>query len=87
MLMTGCGDTNQDNEKDKGNHKEQRRKARERELYDMFYVFDKDRSGYISSKELSDVMKQFGHLSDAEVNIMLAGADIDGDGQVKICKC
>ena len=60
-----------------------RKQNRNEELYDMFYVFDKDRSGYISSKELADVMMKFGGLSRREVDIMLANADVDGDGQVR----
>ena len=81
MMMTGCeannpGDCNE-------SAISRQRRAREDELYDMFYIFDKDRSGYISSEELSDVMIRFGNLSEREVAIMLADADIDGDGQVK----
>ena len=81
MLMTGSRE-----EKDKDQKNDtctKRKKNREEELYDMFYVFDKDKSGYISSKELHDVMMKFGELTKKEVDIMLAHADVDGDGQVR----
>lgn len=82
MLMKGCGVPNKENNKSHDTEGTKRRKNREAELYDMFYVFDKDRNGSISSEELSSVMMQFGGLSQKEINIMLAEADIDGDGQV-----
>ena len=69
-------------EKDQINDRTKRKQNRKDELYDMFYVFDKDKSGYISSEELAGVMMKFGNLSKKEVDIMLADADIDGDGQV-----
>ena len=79
MLMTGNqGESDKDREKDNSKYKRNRKD----ELYDMFYVFDKDRSGCISSKELAGVMMRFGNLTEKEVSIMMADADIDGDGQV-----
>ena len=80
MMMTGCEGNNPGDCNESAISRQ--RRAREEELYDMFYIFDKDRSGYISSDELSDVMIRFGNLSEKEVAIMLADADIDGDGQV-----
>ena len=82
MMMNGCDTPNKENEKSCENERTQRRRKREEELYDMFYIFDKDRSGAISAAELKSVMMQFGDLSETEVNIMLKEADVDGDGQV-----
>ena len=78
--MTGCKENNSGDCNESAISRQ--RKAREEELCDMFFIFDKDKSGYISSEELSDVMIRFGNLSEKEVAIMLADADIDGDGQV-----
>jgi calmodulin len=78
--MTGSKGEKDKNQEDDDSKRKQNRNE---ELYDMFYVFDKDRSGYISSKELADVMMKFGGLSRREVDIMLANADVDGDGQVR----
>ena len=83
MLMTGSDADNNRIDRTDEKELERRRKKREEELYDIFYLFDKDRSGYISDTELASVMMQFGHLSEADVHIMIAEADIDGDGQVK----
>ena len=82
MLMTGSDEDNNNRDKTDETELERRRKKREEELYDIFYLFDKDKSGYISHTELASVMVQFGHLSEAEVEIMIGEADIDGDGQV-----
>ena len=81
--MTGADEDNNKIDKTDESELERRRKKREEELYDIFYLFDKDRSGYISDSELASVMMQFGHLTEADVKIMIAEADIDGDGQVK----
>ena len=54
MLMTGS-DADNNNDKTDENELERRRKKREEELYDIFYLFDKDRSGYISHTELEIV--------------------------------
>ena len=85
--MTGADEDNNKIDKTDESELERRRKKREEELYDIFYLFDKDRSGYISDSELASVMIQFGHLTEADVKIMIAEADIDGDGQVKDIKC
>ena len=61
---------------------EERTKQREEEICDLFYLFDRDRSGEISLDELSKVMVQFGGLSKDEIDVMLLEADIDGDGKV-----
>ena len=82
MLMTGSDEDKNKCDKTDENELTRRRKKREEELYDIFYLFDKDRSGYISREELASVMVQFGHLTETEVQVMIKEADIDGDGQV-----
>ena len=67
---------------DADSEKDKRIKQREEEICDLFYLFDRDRSGTISLDELAKVMVQFGGLSKEEIDVMLLEADIDGDGQV-----
>ena len=83
MLMTEAEKDNPEDEHVDEKHKiEERIKQREEEVCDLFYVFDKDRSGEISLDELSRVMVQFGGLSKEEIDVMLLEADTDGDGMV-----
>ena len=82
MLMTGSDEDKNKCDKTDENELTRRRKMREEELYDIFHLFDKDRSGYISREELASVMVQFGQLTETEVQVMIKEADIDGDGQV-----
>ena len=85
MLMTAaeknCTDDKQIDEK---HEIEQQIMQREEEVCDLFYVFDRDRSGTISLEELSRVMVKFGGLTKEEIDVMLLDADIDGDGMVII---
>lgn len=47
--------------------------------------FDQDGSGAIDTKELGTIMRQLGaKLSDAEIDLLVKEADVDGDGQVDI---
>ena len=47
--------------------------------------FDQDGSGAIDAKELGNIMRQLGaKLTDAEINLLVQEADVDGDGQVDI---
>ena len=47
------------------------------------HVSQKDGNGFISAKELMQVMNSLGEkLSDDEVEAMIREADVDGDGQV-----
>ncbi|XP_015171352.1 PREDICTED: neo-calmodulin-like isoform X6 [Polistes dominula] len=53
------------------------------ELREAFRVFDKNKDGLISSKELRHVMTNLGEkLSEEEVDDMIKEADLDGDGMV-----
>ena len=83
MLMAGdekgIRETKND---DENTRKERRDSEREEEICDLFYLFDRDRSGHISLDELSSVMVRFGGLSKPEIDFMLIQADIDGDGKV-----
>ena len=46
-------------------------------------MFDKEGSGYISAKELRDVMVNLGgDLSENDVDEMIRQADSDGDGKI-----
>lgn len=55
----------------------------EKELMDVFMVFDKDGSGTISSKELRAAMRVIGEkLTDDEIQDAIRLADRDGDGEV-----
>ncbi|KAH7100031.1 calmodulin [Auriculariales sp. MPI-PUGE-AT-0066] len=57
----------------------------EQEVRDAFAVFDQDSNGYISADEVKTVMASLGEkLSDAEVNLMITQADLDGDGRINI---
>merc|ERR1711879_401121 len=53
------------------------------EFKEAFSLFDKDGTGFLSAAELRHVMTTLGEkLTDEEVDEMIRGADIDGDGQI-----
>ena len=53
------------------------------QIREAFHMFDKDGNGFISAAELRYVMNNLGEkITDQEVEEMIRGADIDGDGQV-----
>mmetsp|Transcript_129423 Transcript_129423/g.307073 ORF Transcript_129423/g.307073 Transcript_129423/m.307073 type:complete len:151 (-) Transcript_129423:166-618(-) len=55
----------------------------EEELIEAFKVFDRDRDGFISGKELRQSMTNLGErLTDTEVDEMIREADMDGDGLI-----
>lgn len=55
----------------------------ERELHEVFAVFDQNNDGYISQDELFDVLTKLGEVvTKEEVAEMIAEADMDGDGKV-----
>lgn len=46
-------------------------------------VFDRDRNGYITSVELKRTMTELGvQLTDEDAQLMIAEADLDGDGKI-----
>lgn len=61
-----------------------KKKSRRNETKHSFLrVFDKNKDGLISSKELRHVMTNLGEkLSEEEVDDMIKEADLDGDGMV-----
>ena len=63
----------------------------EKEIRELFRVFDKDGNGFISVAELRHVMTNLGQkLTDEKVDEMIRETDIDGDGQVNCegnCQC
>mmetsp|Transcript_50815 Transcript_50815/g.91737 ORF Transcript_50815/g.91737 Transcript_50815/m.91737 type:complete len:477 (+) Transcript_50815:62-1492(+) len=55
----------------------------EAELVEVFKVFDRDGTGFISAAELRHVMVQLGEkVTDDEIDDMISEADVDGDGQI-----
>ena len=53
------------------------------EFKEAFEIFDKDRDGYITTKELGDIMKNLGQTpSEAELQDMINEVDIDGNGTI-----
>jgi Ca2+-binding EF-hand superfamily protein len=55
----------------------------EEELIEAFKVFDRDGNGFISAAEIRHVMTNLGEkLTDEEVDEMVCGVDVDGDGKV-----
>ena len=55
----------------------------EEELRDVFKVFDKDNSGFISASELKEVSSKLGrNLTDEDVKKMMKETDLDEDGKI-----
>lgn len=53
------------------------------EFKEAFEIFDKDKDGYITIKELGDIMKDLGqNPSEAELQDMINEVDIDGNGTI-----
>ena len=53
------------------------------EIRAAFEIFDKNKDGFISPTELRTVMESLGEvLTEADIEIMMKGADGDGDGKV-----
>ena len=58
-------------------------KFNEEELRDVFKVFDKDNSGFISASELKEVSSKLGrNLTDEDVKEMMKETDLDEDGKI-----
>ena len=54
------------------------------QLQQEFNVFDTDRNGYISARDMGHVMASLGHnLSRAELNYLVREIDSDGDARVR----
>ena len=54
-----------------------------KEYRDAFEMFDKDKDGTITAKELDNVMKSLNQdPSEHEIHDMIAEVDIDGNGQI-----
>ena len=85
MLMNGPNESESDPDFD-GEDIERLRKEREEELCDTFRMFDFDKSGFISAKELGRILVGFSGLSQDQVNVVMKQADIDRDGEVKCIK-
>jgi calmodulin len=66
------------------------KKYSKQELMGAFRKFDVDGNGYITSKELSDILSRMGrHLNRHEVDMMIKTLDTSGDGQLsfnEFCK-
>ena len=55
----------------------------EEELRDVFKVFDKDNSGFISASELKEVSSKLGrNPTDEDVKEMMKETDLDEDGKI-----
>ncbi|CAH9058426.1 unnamed protein product [Cuscuta epithymum] len=55
------------------------------ELAKAFSIIDKDKNGKISAADIKKVSRDLGeNLSDAEIKVMIEGADRDGDGEVTV---
>ncbi|GLB41004.1 putative calmodulin mediates the control of a large number of enzymes, ion channels and other proteins by Ca(2) [Lyophyllum shimeji] len=55
------------------------------EMEAAFGVFDKDKSGTISTDELRIVMRSLNvHLTDGELQEMMREADLNGDGEISL---
>ena len=53
------------------------------EFKEAFKIFDKDKVGYIITKELGDIMKILGQIpSEVELQDMINEVDIDGNGTI-----
>lgn len=53
------------------------------EFKEAFEIFDKDKDGYITIKELSEIMRSLGQLpSETELQDMINEVDVDGNGNI-----
>lgn len=66
------------------------KKYSQQELRSAFKKFDSDGNGYITTKELGDILSRMGrHLNRREVEAMIKSLDKNGDGKVsfeEFCK-
>lgn len=53
------------------------------EFKKAFKIFDKDKDGYITIKELGEIMKSLGQIpSETELEDMINEVDVDGNGNI-----
>jgi calmodulin len=53
------------------------------EFREAFEIFDKDKDGYITIKELGEIMKNLGQQpTEAELQDMINEVDVDGNGNI-----
>lgn len=53
------------------------------EFKEAFEIFDKEHQGYITMKELGNMMKQLGQVpSETEIQDMINEVDVDGNGNI-----
>lgn len=53
------------------------------EFREAFEIFDKDKDGYITIKELGEIMKNLGQTpTEAELQDMINEVDVDGNGNI-----
>ena len=53
------------------------------ELKEAFEIFDKDKDGYITIKELGEIMKNLGQApTESELQDMINEVDMDGNGNI-----
>ncbi len=53
------------------------------EFKEAFEIFDKDKDGYITIKELGEIMKSLGQVpSETELQDMINEVDVDGNGNI-----
>lgn len=53
------------------------------ELREAFEIFDRDQDGYLTIKELAEIMRNLGNApSEGEIQDMIAEVDIDGNGSI-----
>ncbi|PIA60139.1 hypothetical protein AQUCO_00400793v1 [Aquilegia coerulea] len=58
------------------------RMDREEHLYTAFQYFDKDNSGYITTEELEQALREFGMHDGRDIKEILSEVDADNDGRI-----
>ncbi|KAF6176120.1 hypothetical protein GIB67_000214 [Kingdonia uniflora] len=58
------------------------RMDREEHLYSAFQYFDKDNSGYITTEELEQALREFGMQDGRDIKEIISEVDADNDGRI-----
>ncbi|OWM73544.1 calcium-dependent protein kinase 34-like [Punica granatum] len=58
------------------------RMDREEHLYTAFQYFDKDSSGYITTEELEQALREYGMQDGRDINEIISEVDADNDGRI-----